>query len=162
MSDTKQTSRRYKDDDHEHSPWNEVVVRSGESYSCPTYVQRTPPCENACPSGHDVRGWLSIVRGQEKPPAGSSWQEYAFERMTMSNPFPSIMGRVCPAPCQDACNRDDLDEFVGINSVEQYIGDWARDNNLALKPAGYQQKSRHHRRWTGWSCRCLFFTSTRS
>ncbi len=136
MSDTKQTSRRYRDDDHDHSPWDEVVVRSGESYSCPTYVQRTPPCENACPSGHDVRGWLSIVRGQEKPPAGSSWQEYAFERMTMSNPFPSIMGRVCPAPCQDACNRDDLDEFVGINSVEQYIGDWARDNNLALKPAG--------------------------
>jgi NADPH-dependent glutamate synthase beta subunit-like oxidoreductase len=136
MSDNNLTSRRYKDDDHEQLPWGEVVVSSGESYTCPTYIQRTAPCQNACPSGHDIRGWLSIVSGQDKPPKGSSWQEYAFERMTLSNPFPSIMGRVCPAPCQDSCNRNDVDEFVGINSIEQYIGDWARDNNLALTPAG--------------------------
>jgi NADPH-dependent glutamate synthase beta subunit-like oxidoreductase/Pyruvate/2-oxoacid:ferredoxin oxidoreductase delta subunit len=52
--------------------------------------------------------------------------------MTMANPFPSIMGRVCPAPCQEGCNRNSLDGFVGINSIEQYIGDWARENGLAF------------------------------
>jgi NADPH-dependent glutamate synthase beta subunit-like oxidoreductase len=36
-----------------------------------------------------------------------------------------MMGRVCPAPCQDGCNRNDVEDFVGINSVEQYIGDSA-------------------------------------
>lgn len=136
MSNTNLTFRRYEDGDHEHVSWDEDIVSSGESYICPTYIQRAPPCQNACPSGHDIRGWLSIVRGLDKPQGDKPWEEYAFERMTISNPFPSIMGRVCPAPCQDSCNRKDVDEFVGINSIEQYIGDWARANNIALPAAG--------------------------
>ena len=136
MSDTNLTFRRYEDDEHEHVPWDEDVVSLGESYICPTYIQRTPPCQSACPSGHDIRGWLSIVRGLDKPPEGMAWEEYAFHRMTMSNPFPSIMGRVCPAPCQDGCNRNDVDEYVGINSIEQYIGDWARDNDIKFGAPG--------------------------
>ncbi|MCP3671772.1 MAG: NAD(P)-binding protein [Gammaproteobacteria bacterium] len=132
MSDSNLTFRRYEDGDHEHVSWDEDVVSSGESYICPTYIQRTPPCQNACPSGHDIRGWLSIVRGLDKPQGDKPWEEYAFERMTMSNPFPAIMGRVCPAPCQDACNRGDVDEYVGINSIEQYVGDWAQKNDVAF------------------------------
>ncbi|MCG8084008.1 MAG: FAD-dependent oxidoreductase, partial [Candidatus Thiodiazotropha taylori] len=132
MSDTDPTYRRYNDGDNEHYDWNSDVINQGESYLCPTYIQRTPPCQNACPSGHDIRGWLSIVRGLDKPQADKPWQQYAFERMTLANPFPSIMGRVCPAPCQSGCNRNTLDGFVGINSIEQYIGDWARENNLAF------------------------------
>jgi len=46
-----------------------------------------------------------------------------FRRSTDANPFPAMMGRVCPAPCQDGCNRNDVDDFVGINAVEQFIGD---------------------------------------
>ncbi len=130
MSNTNLTFRRFEDDDNEHVSWDEDVISSGESYICPTYIQRTPPCQNACPSGHDIRGWLSIVRGLEQPPEGMAWEEYAFRRMTMSNPFPALMGRVCPAPCQDNCNRIEVDGFVGINSIEQYIGDWAREHNI--------------------------------
>jgi NADPH-dependent glutamate synthase beta subunit-like oxidoreductase len=132
MKDNDPTYRRYADGDSEHYDWNSDVVSQGESYLCPTYVQRTPPCQNACPSGHDIRGWLSIVRGLDKPQGDKPWQAYAFERMTMANPFPAIMGRVCPAPCQEGCNRGSLDGFVGINSIEQYIGDWARANNLGF------------------------------
>ncbi len=132
MSDNNRSFRRYEDGDDGPESWDELVVSSGESYICPTYIQRTPPCQNACPSGHDVRGWLSIVRGLDKPLGDKAWEEYAFERMAMSNPFPAIMGRVCPAPCQDACNRKDVDQFVGINSIEQYIGDWAQANNIAF------------------------------
>ena len=44
-------------------------------------MHRAPPCQGGCPSGHDVRGWLNIVRGMEKPPVGMTWQEYAFYRM---------------------------------------------------------------------------------
>ena len=131
MSETKPTFRRYEDGDNEHNDWDSDVIKSGDSYACPTYIQRTPPCQNACPSGHDIRGWLSIVRGLDKPMGDKPWQEYAFERMTLSNPFPAIMGRVCPAPCQEGCNRNDLEGYVGINSVEQYIGDWAQANNIA-------------------------------
>ena len=72
----------------------------------------------------------------DKPPvAGMPWQEYAFDRMVEANPFPSVMGRVCPAPCEDGCNRNEVDDFVGINAVEQYVGDWAIENKIALPAA---------------------------
>jgi NADPH-dependent glutamate synthase beta subunit-like oxidoreductase len=133
MSETDPTYRRYSDGDNEHYDWNSDVINQGESYLCPTYIQRTPPCQNACPSGHDIRGWLSIVRGLDKPQDDKPWQQYAFERMTQANPFPAIMGRVCPAPCQGGCNRNSLDGYVGINSIEQYIGDWAREKGLTFE-----------------------------
>ena len=41
------------------------------------------------------------------------------------NPFPAIMGRVCYHPCETECNRGKLDEAVGINSVEGFLGDEA-------------------------------------
>jgi NADPH-dependent glutamate synthase beta subunit-like oxidoreductase len=130
------TFRRFKDNDNAPGAWNQDVVQSGLSYICPTYVHKTPPCQGSCPSGHDIRGWLSITRGLDKPADGSSWQEYAFRRMTMSNPFPSVMGRVCPAPCEDGCNRNEVEEAIGINSVEQFVGDWALENKLTLLEPG--------------------------
>ncbi|MCI4680333.1 NAD(P)-binding protein [Rhodoblastus acidophilus] len=111
----------------------EKIFQQDKSYKCPTYVHRAPPCQGSCPSGHDIRGWLSIARGMDKPPvAGQAWQEYAFNRMVEANPFPATMGRVCPAPCEDGCNRNEVDDFVGINGVEQYVGDWAIEQKLAL------------------------------
>jgi len=113
------------------------IFQADYSYKCPTYVHKTPPCQGSCPSGHEIRGWLAIARGMDKPPVeGMSWQEYAFQRMVEANPFPATMGRVCPAPCEDGCNRNEVDEFVGINAVEQYVGDWANENNLKLAEAG--------------------------
>lgn len=111
----------------------EKIFQQDKSYKCPTYVHRAPPCQGSCPSGHDIRGWLAIARGMDKPPVpGMTWQEYAFIRMVEANPFPASMGRVCPAPCEDGCNRNEVDDFVGINGVEQYVGDWAIQNNLRL------------------------------
>jgi len=124
------TFRRFKDGDDGHRPWQEEIFKASWSHKCPTYVHRTPPCQGGCPSGEDIRGWLDIVRGVEKPTNGMPWQEYAFRRSTVANPFPSMMGRVCPAPCEDGCNRNALEDHVGINSVEQYIGDWAIENGL--------------------------------
>ena len=128
----KLTFRRYEDDDQEWKSWSEDIYNEDTSYKCPTYVHRTPPCQGSCPSGEDIRGWLQIVRGIEKPPADMGWEEYAFRRSTDANPFPSIMGRVCPAPCQDGCNRNEVEDFVGINSVEQYIGDHALEAKLSF------------------------------
>ncbi|MBF0560543.1 MAG: NAD(P)-binding protein [Alphaproteobacteria bacterium] len=132
MSDTALTFRRFKDGDNKPRRYAEQIVVNGDSYKCPTYIHRTPPCQGSCPSGHDIRGWLNIVRGLDKPADGTRWEEYAFRRMTKANPFPAIMGRVCPAPCQDGCNRNEVDEHVGINAIEQYIGDWALANNMTF------------------------------
>jgi NADPH-dependent glutamate synthase beta subunit-like oxidoreductase len=127
------TVRRFKDGDHEWRSAQEQIFTADETDKCPTYVHKTPPCQASCPSGEDIRGWLNIVRGVEKPPKGTSMQEYAFRRSTAANPFPSMMGRVCPAPCQTGCNRNHVEDYVGINAVEQYIGDYALEQNFAFE-----------------------------
>ena len=124
MTEKLLTKRRFKDGDHKPRPWVEEIFEADASHKCPTYVHRAPPCQGSCPSGEDIRGWLNIARGIEKPPADTPWQEYAFKRVTDANPFPAIMGRVCPAPCEDGCNRNEVEDHVGINAVEQFIGDY--------------------------------------
>jgi glutamate synthase (NADPH/NADH) small chain len=136
MNEKLLTKRRYKDGDHEPLPWQEEIFVADTSHKCPAYVHRTPPCQGSCPAGEDIRGWLNIARGIEKPPGDTPWQDYVFSRVSDSNPFPAIMGRVCPAPCEDGCNRNEVEDHVGINSVEQFIGDYALEHQLKLHPAG--------------------------
>lgn len=132
------TFRRFKDGDNKPRPWQQQIFNGDHSHKCPTYIQSAPPCQASCPSGEDIRGYLNIVRGIEKPPAGMPWQEYAFRRMTEANPFPSVMGRVCPAPCESGCNRNQVEDFVGINSVEHFIGEYAIAHKLSF-PKPQQQ-----------------------
>lgn len=83
----------------------------------PEYVHRMPPCNNACPAGENIQNWLYI--------AEDGAYEAAWRALIIDNPFPAIMGRVCYHPCQSVCNRAKLDEAVGINSVERFLGDHA-------------------------------------
>jgi len=129
------TFRMFKDGDQEWPSFQARIFSADATDKCPTYVHKTPPCQASCPSGEDIRGWLNIVRGIEKPPKDVKWQEYAFRRSTDANPFPSMMGRVCPAPCQTGCNRNSVEDYVGINAVEQFIGDYALEQNFTF-PVG--------------------------
>jgi NADPH-dependent glutamate synthase beta subunit-like oxidoreductase len=52
-----------------------------------------------------------------------------------TNPFPAVMGRVCPHPCEGSCNRVHKDGAVAINSVERFIGDWGVQRGLKLSTA---------------------------
>src|SRR5215203_73088 len=81
----------------------------------PTYVDRLPPCNDACPAGENIQQWLHH--------AEEAGYEAAWRQIMADNPFPAIMGRVCYHPCETACNRAQLDEAVGINSVERFLGD---------------------------------------
>jgi len=86
----------------------------------PVYVDRLPPCNNACPAGENIQSWLSHAESGE--------YETAWRIMTADNPLPAVMGRVCYHPCENACNRAQIDEAVGINSVERFLGDVAIRN----------------------------------
>ena len=77
--------RRYKDGDDKVRSWQKEIFDAGHSHKCPTYIQSTAPCQGSCPAGEDIRGYLNIVRGIEKPPTGMLWQEYAFRRLTEAN-----------------------------------------------------------------------------
>ena len=83
----------------------------------PEYIDRLPPCSDACPAGENVQGWLFH--------AESGDYEQAWRVLTRDNPLPATMGRVCYHPCETACNRKHLDESVGINAVERFLGDEA-------------------------------------
>lgn len=137
------TFRRYKDGKNQWRSWQDKIFEADKSHKCPEYVLSTPPCQGSCPAGEDIRGYLNIVRGVEKPVGGVSMQEYAWRRLTSANPFPSVMGRVCPAPCESGCNRNEVDDFVGINSVEHYLGEYAIKNNLKFSmPEGVQKSGK--------------------
>ena len=83
----------------------------------PVYVDRLPPCNAQCPAGEDIQGWLYH--------AESGAYEAAWRHLVRDNPFPAIMGRVCYHTCEGVCNRGKIDEAVGINSVERFLGDEA-------------------------------------
>jgi 2-oxoacid:acceptor oxidoreductase delta subunit (pyruvate/2-ketoisovalerate family) len=85
----------------------------------PEYVALLPPCSAACPAGEEIHQWLYAAQG-----AGEGYEQ-AWRTLVARNPFPAIMGRICYHPCQTACNRAELDTEVGINSVEQFLGDLA-------------------------------------
>jgi NADPH-dependent glutamate synthase beta subunit-like oxidoreductase/Pyruvate/2-oxoacid:ferredoxin oxidoreductase delta subunit len=129
--------RRFKEGEKEGQfrTSQDKIFQSSWTHKCPEYVLATPPCQGSCPAGEDIRGYLNIVRGIEKPPAGVTWQQYAFERVTSANPFPAVMGRVCPAPCESGCNRNMVEDHVGINSVEHFVGDWGIENKMKFTPA---------------------------
>jgi NADPH-dependent glutamate synthase beta subunit-like oxidoreductase/Pyruvate/2-oxoacid:ferredoxin oxidoreductase delta subunit len=99
----------------------------------PIQVEKLAPCIHHCPSGNDIRGWLTTIALREK--LGYTLEEAytrAWNLEVETNPFPSVMGRVCPHPCEAHCNRKEKDEAVAINSVERAIGDWGISQNLPL------------------------------
>jgi 2-oxoacid:acceptor oxidoreductase delta subunit (pyruvate/2-ketoisovalerate family) len=100
----------------------------------PEYLDRLPPCNNACPAGENIQGWLFH--------AESGDYEQAWRVLVENNPLPAVMGRVCYHPCESACNRAQIDEAVGINSVERFLGDEAikRGWKFAAPPAATGKK----------------------
>jgi len=74
-----------------------------------------PPCQNKCPSHIDIPGFL-------KANAEANFRESTriFKRTI---PFPSVLGRVCPAPCEEHCRRDEVDEAIAIRDTHRYAGD---------------------------------------
>jgi len=89
-----------------------------------------PPCQNKCPSHIDIPGFL-------KANAEGQFRESAriFKRTI---PVPSILGRVCPAPCEDHCRRDEVDEAIAIRDSHRYAGDQV----LKAQKEGIERRSR--------------------
>ena len=93
----------------------------------PLYVDRLPPCNNACPAGENVQAWHAEAQ------AGRYRQ--AWEIIVRDNPLPAVHGRVCYHPCEDSCNRKDVDEAVSIHAVERFLGDRALEEGWTVRPA---------------------------
>jgi NADPH-dependent glutamate synthase beta subunit-like oxidoreductase/formate hydrogenlyase subunit 6/NADH:ubiquinone oxidoreductase subunit I/ferredoxin len=74
-----------------------------------------PPCQNKCPSHIDIPGFLKANT------EGDFVESARIFKRTI--PFPSVLGRVCPAPCEEHCRRDEVDEAIAIRDSHRYAGD---------------------------------------
>ncbi|MBV5303610.1 MAG: NAD(P)-binding protein [Chlorobium sp.] len=110
-----------------------IVAFGDHSHKCPVYVSQLPPCTAECPAGENIRGYQRLLNGVDK--SDDVWKA-AWEMIVDANPFPAVMGRICPHPCQNACNRQYHDESVAINAVEQAIGNYGIEADLQLPGAG--------------------------
>ncbi len=84
----------------------------------PLRRQWTPPCNDGCPAGNDVQGFVAAMTKRD--------HDKALELILKTSPFPAICGRVCPAPCMEACNRRLFDESVNIRELERYAAQHGR------------------------------------
>ncbi|MCX6363111.1 MAG: 2-oxoacid:acceptor oxidoreductase family protein [Actinobacteria bacterium] len=76
-----------------------------------------PLCNDSCPAGNDVRGFVQAAA------AGDDGRALAI--LLETSPFPGTCGRVCPAPCMDACNRRELDGAVDVRDIERALAECA-------------------------------------
>ena len=79
----------------------------------PASASLTPFCSDACPAGNDVRGFVQAMARRD--------YEAALNTILLTSPFPGTCGRVCPAPCMQACSRDQHDEAVNSRELERYL-----------------------------------------
>ncbi len=83
----------------------------------PNYHTLPSPCLGACPVDGKIAVWIQQVHNED--------YRGAWITLADNNPFPAIAGRICHHPCETACNRQHLDETVGICSLERFVGDMA-------------------------------------
>jgi 2-oxoacid:acceptor oxidoreductase delta subunit (pyruvate/2-ketoisovalerate family) len=103
-------------------------------YLRPVPVEGIAPCNEACLVAQDIeRVILYVTKGK--------FQE-AYAQLAMENPMPSVLGRVCPHPCEGSCNRGQYDEPVSIQALERFIGDYGLKRgklSASLRPMRKEQ-----------------------
>jgi NADPH-dependent glutamate synthase beta subunit-like oxidoreductase len=98
------------------------------------HEEKLPPCNNACPAGTDIQGFISLIREEKLLDAWRLIKE--------TSPFPGICGRVCPHPCEKECNRGKYDEAMAIHSLERLVADYAFNEKVSDKSKVPLEKER--------------------
>jgi formate dehydrogenase (NADP+) beta subunit len=83
-----------------------------------TTQECTTPCQRACPAGINISEYIRQI-------SLGNYHE-AVQVIKERNPFPSVIGRICPRPCELECRRGLLDEPVAINFLKRYVADYEK------------------------------------
>lgn len=86
----------------------------------------TTPCQRACPAGINISGYIGAIA------AGDHLK--AVQIIKERNPFPTVIGRICPRPCENDCRRQYVDEPVAINFLKRFAADFERDRGEHILP----------------------------
>jgi NADH-quinone oxidoreductase subunit F len=84
------------------------------------------PCQAACPVGTNAGLYVSLV--------GQGRYDEAFQVASEPNPFPAICGRVCTAPCEDACRRGEFDLPIAIRDLKRFASDHTTQKTRKITP----------------------------
>jgi heterodisulfide reductase subunit A-like polyferredoxin len=109
------------------SEFNEGLIERKATYKA--YPQAIPnamaiskldrsPCKLACPAGVNAHGYVALI-------SAGKFRE-ALDLIRQQNPLPSVCGRICYHPCEQACNRQEIDESVAINPLKRFVTDYVR------------------------------------
>ena len=112
---------------HWTTGWTTVLDTGTWRSTLPVHTWRPAPCFVNCPLGNDIPMWIGLA-------ADEAFHE-AWLALVDNNPLPAVIGRVCHHPCQTDCNRKVLEGAVGINSLEQYLGDMALEEGWSFPAA---------------------------
>ena len=85
-------------------------------------VTERPVCERACPVNLDIRGYVGLIAD------GKFKESLALIREEL--PFPATIGRVCPHPCEEECNRGKKDIAPRIRDLKRFVADYEIKNNI--------------------------------
>lgn len=103
------------------------LLRTGDwATRSPQRRRLEPPCNHACPAGNDVQAFVAATAEED--------YDRALNILLQTSPLPGVCGRVCPAPCMDACNRATFDESVNVRELERYVSDWGRRDKSRASP----------------------------
>ena len=85
------------------------------------------PCKSSCPAGVNAQGYVALV-------AAGKFGE-AYELVRERCPLPSACGRVCQHPCEDDCNRGEVDQPIAVRDLKRFVGDYIDANPDKYPPA---------------------------
>jgi NADPH-dependent glutamate synthase beta subunit-like oxidoreductase len=91
-----------------------------------TTEECTTPCQRGCPAGINIREYIrQISLGNNRR---------AVQVIKERNPFPAVIGRICPRPCELECRRNYIDEPVAINYLKRYAADYEKESGDRILP----------------------------
>jgi len=105
----------------------DLRVQGGRCMDC-----GVPFCQSGCPIGNIIPDWNDLVFRDR-------WEE-AIERLHKTNNFPEFTGRICPAPCENACVLGINAPAVTIKNIELAIVEHAYNKGW-IKPQGPKHRT---------------------
>ncbi len=77
------------------------------------WLESNYPCRYACPVGTEAGRYVSLI--------GEGRYKEAYRVARQPNPFASVCGRICAAPCEAACRRGEYDDTIAIRALKRFV-----------------------------------------
>jgi len=97
------------------------------------YKEDMPVCQRTCPVNLDIRTYVGLI-------ADGKYME-SLAKIRERLPLPGSIGRICPHPCETACNRQYLDEPISICFLKRFVADV--EINEGIDPAYETPEEKH-------------------